>query len=366
MNAPAATEAAPQLLSPDFYQRLFESAGLAIFVCDPLGRIQEWNTLGREVARLHGRETPASMRDLLPTEALHDFARGVTACLAGERSRQFRMRIESDSGPRDYVVWVTPVRDDLGRIDRVCLWLHDVTERVLERRGERKQERLSTLGSLAGAMAHHYNNLLCGVGTSLEYAMNLNNVIAMRKALRRTAEAAARAAQLTRQLLAFAQADHRASDQADLTETVLLYFDQQEEPLRARRIELEIGWEPMALRPVPREPFLAVLRSLVENAVEAMPGGGTLRVYLGREQRSALLRISDTGVGLKPDHLERIFEPFFTTKGELAEGQAHKAGMGLAMAHGFIRDMGGTITASNEPTGGARFEIRLPIEVGTS
>ena len=59
--------------------------------------------------------------------------------------------------------------------------------------------------------------------------------------------------------------------------------------------------------------------------------------------------------------MEHVFEPFFTTKGELGEGATHQAGMGLAVAHGLIAEMRGTISASNDPKGGARFEIILPV-----
>jgi signal transduction histidine kinase len=226
----------------------------------------------------------------------------------------------------------------------------------------KKRERLTTLGELCGAVAHHYNNLLCGIATSIEYAMNMNTMTAMRRALLRTTDAVGRASQITRQLLAFAQADHRASDQADLTEIVLYYFDQTEKRLARHNIELALDWQRIPACPLPREQVIVVLDNLVNNAIEAMPSGGTLTVTLARrDEKSVCVSIIDGGGGMSTDNFEHLFEPFYTTKGELGSGTGRNAGMGLAVAHGLVNEMSGTITASNVPGRGARFDVVLPL-----
>jgi signal transduction histidine kinase len=242
------------------------------------------------------------------------------------------------------------------------VWFNDITARLQLRRSMRKRERLTTLGALAGSVAHHYNNLLCSIATSLEFALNMNTMSAMRRVLRRTADAAGRATQLTQQLLAFAQADHRMRDLADLTETVLQYFDEHKGDWVARGVKIELDWERIPFLPLPREQLLIVIDNLVRNAAEAMPTGGVLSVALRRrDENRAVLAISDTGPGISPEEMEHLFEPFFTTKGELATGDARRAGMGLAVVHGLVNEMHGTISASNAPGGGARFEIVLPL-----
>jgi signal transduction histidine kinase len=77
------------------------------------------------------------------------------------------------------------------------------------------------------------------------------------------------------------------------------------------------------------------------------------------------LSIADSGPGIDPKYMERVFEPFFTTKGALGAGTGRNAGMGLAVAHGLVGEMHGTITASNIPGAGARFDIVLPIHRDT-
>jgi signal transduction histidine kinase len=276
---------------------------------------------------------------------------------------EFRTRIQGDDEATEYAVWLTPIFDGQGRLECVCVWFNDITARLQLRRSMRKRERLTTLGALAGSVAHHYNNLLCSIATSLEFALNMNTMSAMRRVLRRTADAAARATRLTQQLLAFAQADHRMSDLADLTETVLQYFDQHEAELAGRGIALKLDWQRVPFVPVPRAQLVVVIDNLVRNAVEAMPDGGVLNVSLRRRDENAVvLAFMDSGPGILPEHMERLFEPFFTTKGELAAGDTHQAGMGLAVAHGLVSEMHGTISVSNVPAGGARFEIVLPLE----
>jgi len=268
----------------------------------------------------------------------------------------------TEDDPLEFAVWVAPVLEPDGSLKGISLWFRDITERMRLRRALKERERLASLGSLSRGIAHHYNNLLCGIATSVEYAINMNTTSAMRRALQRTADAVARAARITGQLLAFAQADHQQGDLADLTETVLYFCDQNEERLARLHIKPIVDWQPLPGIPVQRNQLMVVLNNIVDNAVEAMPGGGTLTITLARrDENSVCLSITDTGPGIDPKFIDRIFEPFFTTKGALGAGTGHNAGMGLAVVHGLVGEMRGTITASNVPGSGARFEIILPI-----
>jgi two-component system cell cycle sensor histidine kinase/response regulator CckA len=250
-----------------------------------------------------------------------------------------------------------------GDLIGISLWFRDITERVKLAKTVERRQRLNVLGSLAGAVAHHYNNLLCNIATSIDYAMNLNTPGAIQRALQRTGDAVTRAGEINQQLLAFARADHRARTFSDLTETVLYYFDEHEEQITARNIKLDLTWSPLPICAVPRDPFIIIIENLVRNACEAMPEGGTLTVSLTRhDERHAALSITDTGSGIESDALEHLFEPFYSTKGVLARGTSSNAGMGLAVVHGFISEMGGFVTAGNQPTGGAKFEIVLPLQ----
>ena len=354
-----------QPLAPDKYRQLFDCAGLPIFICDLEGVILGWNELARQrYAACHPTASRPHVRDVLPVVHHPIFAENLRILLETHEPLEFRTRVEDEcEGASEYAVWLTPLMDADGRIDQVCVWFHDITARMQLRRGMRKRERLTTLGALAGSVAHHYNNLLCSIATSLEFALNMNTIVAMRRVLQRTANAVSRATQLTQQLLAFAQADHRLCDLADLTEIVLLYFDQHEAGLSARGIRLDFQRERVPFIPLPREQFNIVIDNLVRNAAEAMPRGGVLGVQLGRkDENSVRFTIRDSGPGIAANDMEHLFEPFFTTKGVLGEGATRQAGMGLAVVHGLIGEMHGTISAANNIAGGACFEIILPID----
>jgi len=357
--------AAPFQLDPEFFQRLFTGAGLAVFACDPEGNILAWNPLGERLFRgQHGDPQRPDLRDVLPEKQRRDLEEGLKTLVETREPLEFRTQIKADNETAtEYAVWLTPICDDHDRLQCVCVWFNDITARLQLRRAMRKRERLTSLGALAGSVAHHYNNLLCSIATSLEFALNMNTMSAMRRVLRRTADAAGRATQLTQQLLAFAQADHRMRDLADLTETVLRYFDQHETELAARGIKVNLDWQRIPFVPLPRDQLVIVIDNLTRNAIEAMPGGGVLSVSLRRRDENAVaFAITDSGPGIAPEDMEHLFEPFFTTKGELGDGEAHRAGMGLAVVHGLVSEMRGTISVSNVPATGARFEIVLPLE----
>lgn len=365
---PRSAAKAPDLatgLDAAYLHGLFESVGLAIVACEPDGRIVACNVAARELfERVTGSAARPTVGELFPEKDRQAIEELVAACAADLEPREYQTQLGRDEvGPREFAVLGTPVLAADGSLRGVSLWLRDITKRRRLQRKLKQNERLTYLGKLAGAVAHHYNNLLCSIATSLEYALHMNTMSAMRRAAQRTAEAVGRAADITRQLLAFAQADHRSGDLADLTEVVLYYFDKNETRLTNHRIRLSLECHPIPTLPVPREQFLIVLDHLVNNAIDAMPQGGTLTVTLSPLGPDIVcLSITDTGPGLSAEALEHLFEPFYTTKGVLGSGQTTNAGLGLAVVYGLVNEMHGAITAANAPGAGARFDIVLPVE----
>ena len=354
----------PSKIEPEFFERLFTGAGLAIFAVDVDAHIRSLNPKAEELLRSLDLDPARNgFRDALPEQDRPDFDECLRSVCTTLEPTEFRARIGGDDDAGEYAVWLTPLLGDDGELQHICVWLHDITARLQLRRSTRKRERLTQLGVLAGSVAHHYNNLLCSIATSLEFALNMNTMSAMRRVLRRTADAVGRATQLTQQLLAFAQADHRMCDLADLTEVVLKYYDDHEAELKDRGVKLDLDWERIPFVPLPRDQLIVVIDNLTQNAVEAMPEGGVITVTLRRrDEKSVVFAVSDMGPGIPASGLERVFDPFFTTKGELASGPTRQAGMGLAVVHGLVNEMHGAISASNAAGGGARFEIVMPTD----
>jgi signal transduction histidine kinase len=97
------------------------------------------------------------------------------------------------------------------------------------------------------------------------------------------------------------------------------------------------------------------LTNLINNAVDALPGGGNIRVRVTADQGEAIVEVIDSGVGMSPELQERIFEPFFTTKGTAG------AGLGLVTVFGVVEQHGGRIEVHSVLGAGSTFRIRLPL-----
>jgi len=235
----------------------------------------------------------------------------------------------------------------------------DITE---QRRLEEQlhlASRLESIGRLAGGVAHDFNNLLAAMLGSLDL---IDDHVSdeVRKDLGTIRHSALRARDLTRQLLAFARKQPVTVHTVDLG---VLVHDVQRllQRLVGPRIAIEIETQGQPL--VSADPSLLeqVLVNLVVNARDAMPEGGRLEIRVetgaphpeSAPHGTALITVTDSGVGMDAATRARIFEPFFTTK-------AHGTGLGLASSYGIIQQHGGNITVESEPSRGTRFSVTLP------
>lgn len=125
-------------------------------------------------------------------------------------------------------------------------------------------------------------------------------------------------------------------------------------PLIQCRLETD-----QSLRPIAADPELLhrAISNLVLNAMDAMPQGGTLTLLTRREAQKAVIEVSDTGIGLRPEECARIFTPYYTSK-------QHGSGLGLAIVQSVVSDHGGTITVRSQPGKGTSFVIELPERTG--
>jgi two-component system NtrC family sensor kinase len=142
----------------------------------------------------------------------------------------------------------------------------------------------------------------------------------------------------------------------NLAQEVRLALDLVSHKLAGIEVAVEIP-ETIAVRVAPDE-FNQVIMNLVDNAAYAMNGNGRIRLRAWIEQQQVTLEVEDSGPGIPPDIRERVFEPFFSTK---PAGKG--SGIGLAVSRSIIEGHAGSLTLADSESGGARFLIRLPIEV---
>jgi PAS domain S-box-containing protein len=217
--------------------------------------------------------------------------------------------------------------------------------------------KMAAIGELAAAIAHELNNPLTSIlGFSELLLRNTATDDPSRNDLVIIADQARRARDIVRDLLTFARQTGSVLEPSDLNRVL-----QQALSLTRRQIEMRrVNLDEIYAAGLPRIPLDAarmkqVFLSLVTNALEAMPQGGTLAVSTRRAGDGVAVRFADTGIGIPQDHLGRIFEPFFTTK---PTGQA--TGLGLSVSLGIVQEHGGRIDVESQEGEGSTFTVWLP------
>ena len=266
---------------------------------------------------------------------------------------------------------ITPVRNARGKISHFVSVKRDVSQRRRFEEERRQSQKMEAVGRLAGGVAHDFNNILgviMGYGEIVKRRMPAADPLQGKVA--EILKAAASAADLTRQLLAFSRKQILQPRVLDLN-LVVADMDKMLRRLIGEDIELKTSLrEPLgSVRADPGQ-IEQVLMNLVVNARDAMPGAGSLLIETAAVELDAsslalhpgarpgphvLLAVSDTGEGMDKETVARIFEPFFTTKA-LGKG----TGLGLSTVYGIVQQSGGLIDVYSEKGLGTTFKVYLP------
>jgi PAS domain S-box-containing protein len=285
---------------------------------------------------------------------------------------------EGDGCEKWYEVSAYPIFDEKGQVTSVVEFFRDITEKKkgLEEKQSLEQQlafaqKMESIGTLAGGVAHDFNNMLSAINGYAELSlMKMSADDPYYNAMDAILRSGKRAARITQQLLAFSRKQVIQLEAMDLNEEV----DETRTMLKrllGEHIEVVIHtctglWSVMA----DRTQIGQVLINLAVNARDAMETGGTLTIETSNQRLDGqynqshhelpagdyvLLTVSDTGHGMSKETVAHIFEPFFTTK-EKEKG----TGLGLATSYGIIRQHGGAVHVYSEPGQGAVFKVYLP------
>ena len=323
-------------------------------------------------ARAHGAQSPDQLIGKHLDEMMDPTDPEIRAMLKtfvenGYRLEGFVSRIRGlDGSERWFVNSVFGVVED-GNLIRTWGVMTDITElRRLQQELDRAY-RLESIGRLAGGIAHDFNNVLTAVIGYAELARGRVQDEAILHYLDGILKAAERAADLNKQLLAYARRQVIQPAPMDLGAWLQGALDILRRVLPASihlRTEIEPSlWQASADSNL----LLQIVLNLVVNARDAMPNGGAITLRLHNKTlrrahtpsvpngRYVLLEVEDTGTGIPPEVLPHIFEPFYTTK-PIGQG----TGMGLAAVHGAVQQLGGHIEVRTEVGKGTCFSVYLP------
>lgn len=357
-----------------------EQAAEGVIITDGNGMIQYVNP-AFEIISGYNREEIIGQHHRFLKSSKHDeaFYKGMWATLSRGEVWTGRMINEKKDGtPYEVEASISPIRDNAGTIMNYVTIERDVTHEVELEAQLRQVQKMEAIGTLAGGVAHDFNNILGAIMGYAEMALyNVPEGTSARRNLEQVLKASYRGKDLVKQIITFS----RRSEQERKPMRIGPIIKEALKLLRASlpttiEIHHHIGSESGMVLADPAQ-IHQVLMNLCSNAAHAMrEKGGVLEVSLADVELDSdaagghpdfkpgwylKLTVSDTGYGMDHATMERIFEPFFTTKGP-GEG----TGMGLAVVHGIVKGYGGAITVSSEPGQGSVFNVFLPqIEADT-
>jgi PAS domain S-box-containing protein len=256
-------------------------------------------------------------------------------------------------------------------------FIRDLTDKLAAEDRIRQSEKMEAVGQLTGGIAHDFNNILTVITGTIEILSDgVRNEPQLAAIAKMIDEAAARGADLTQHLLAFARKQPLQPREIDVN-ALIADTAKLLRPTLGEQIAIESVFEDEAcLATVDPNRLATALLNLALNARDAMPNGGKLVLETGsafldenyagmhgdvRPGRYSLIAVSDTGTGIPASILDKVFNPFFTSK-----GPGKGTGLGLSMVYGFVKQSAGHIKIYSEEGHGTTIKMYLPPGTGAS
>lgn len=350
------------------YRLLVEHAQDAIFILQD-GKVKFPNPQARKLARYLGVNLKKQSfydliepvdREMILNRHQRDGSEGASS------SYPFRLII---GGGEPYWVQLNTVPITWENKPATLNFLRDINEQKQLEAQFRQAQKMEAVGTLAGAIAHNFNNLLMGIQGSVSLMLlDTDEKHPNHEELKKIQEQVGSGATLTAQLLGYARKGKIEIQSTDMNQMV----EKTVETFSRARGEIQVHYSlyrDLHAVAVDRGQIEQVLLNILNNAADAMPGGGRVYVKTANVTHQqirteddvvkpgpyARVSVSDTGIGMDPKIRSRIFEPFFTTK-ELGQG----TGLGLASVYGIVKGHDGYIGVETEIDRGTTFEIYLP------
>ncbi|BAU32761.1 PAS domain-containing hybrid sensor histidine kinase/response regulator [Microcella alkaliphila] len=350
---------------------LIEAAKDAMIVRDLDGHITYWN---RAAAALYGWSATEAI-GRAEHELLYDDTAAYDDAVAHTLrddywSGELDQRTRSGRALVAECRWQL-LRDGSGAPESIFAVVSDITAEKKAQEARLRAQRMESLGTLTGGIAHDLNNVLTPILMSVQLLEQGEDNPGRREILKTMEGAVKRGADMIRQVLSFARGVEGRRVEVDVVRLVddVVAYAQDVLP-ESVHLDLVLDTSLPATSGDPTQ-LLQILVNLVTNARDAMPSGGTLRIrsselvledtyssvsHLAMPGRYVAIDVEDSGHGMSPEVAEKIFEPFFTTK-DIGKG----TGLGLATSLAIVRSHGGFMQVYSELGRGTRFTVGLPV-----
>lgn len=342
----------------DYSENIIESLTVGVAVLDQKGKIIGWNrimeetfsqkkeeVLGKRMINVLGEKNFSS---LFPSDTQHDFR------LLSEIS------LNMPSGQKKiFDIAKTPLLDNRMNPYGTVIVFEDVTEKISLQQQLLTSEKLASIGLLSAGVAHEINTPLTGISSYVQILQKKLNDSPNAQILEKIEMQTERVARIVKNLLNLsrnpAESSFHPVNIKECLEEIVSLID-----YKLKNININLELDLSSIKPIwaQGENLQQVFINILLNAIDAMPNGGKLKIQLSQIENNAVVKIQDTGTGIKPQHLPHIFDPFFTTKG-IGKG----TGLGLSISYAVIKEHEGHITVESEVGKGSLFTIYIPMNL---
>ena len=342
----------------DYSENIIESLTVGVAVLDQKGKIIGWNRVLEDT--LSRKKEEVMNKNLINVLGPKNYS----ALFPSDTQKDFRLlsEITLDILPGDNKIFdiaKTPLLDNKMNPYGTIVVFDDITEKILLQQQLLTSEKLASIGLLSAGVAHEINTPLTGISSYVQILQKKLSNSSHSRILGKIEAQTERVARIIKNLLNFARIPSESFfHQVNLKESLEEIISLIEYKLKTMKINLELNLSPMKPLWGEGERLQQVFINIILNAIDAMPKGGTLKIELSKMNNEAIIKIKDTGTGIKDQHLPHIFDPFFTTK-----GSGKGTGLGLSISYAIIKEHEGHIAAESVSGKGTTFTIYLPIDL---
>ena len=342
----------------DYSENIIESLTMGVAVIDRTGKITGWNRVLEE--------TFLKTKEEVINKTLEEVLgkKNYIALFPLDSQRDFRLMSEitldmPSGGKKIFDISKNSLMDNEMNPSGTVIAFEDITEKISIQQQLLTSEKLASIGLLSAGVAHEINTPLTGISSYVQILQKKLSDAPHSQILEKIEAQTDRVTRIIKNLLNFARNPSESSfHQVSLKENLEEIISLIEYKLKNMNIHLDLKLTPVKPIWAEGEKLQQVFINIILNAIDAMPDGGELKIELDQMDNQAVVKIKDTGAGIKKQDLPHIFDPFFTTKG-IGKG----TGLGLSISYAIVKEHEGHITVESESGKGSLFSILIPLDL---